>query len=590
MKKKNVLFNIPKPSLRKFKPVFIKYWKYSKKWFPFSILIGFISGILMGLFTSLVVNLQEWLEFIPIYIRFPIIGGLTSLFLYVGFKEVKGAGISYILKHKNTGTSIHSRVIATKFITSCLTLGVNAPAGREGPSVTIGAAVAYTISNKMKMTKDDTTHAITIGAAACTSAVFRTPLGGTVFASEVPYKHDLDETVFLPALLGSAISLLTSNSILTFFNSHPVYLQIETVSTSLTVVNSLLFLLLGVIAGFSGVLFSLLYKFLSGLANRYIKAYLLPFIGMIITAVIVMLFGLVLPEGLSLNGTGFKSINYLLQEGVFVETHLLILLFIGKIIVTSTCVGLGASGGVMGPSLVTGAVLGAFYARLFPGLDYIAFIVVGMSAMHTATTKTPIASMLLVLEMVGFPALIIPIILSNSAAFVISMDFSLYYGQIQSKEVMLRKKIAHTDVLESISVYEAMETTFPVVKSSATLQESFPLLYLHKVSALSVVDDNNELVGIIASSDYSRGLSEKKKYVHDVMTKDVIVVTREDSLGTVLKKLREHNIEGMPVVEDSDSRKIVGYITFNDVASSYNAALVKLHSKQALSEEELDAL
>jgi len=388
VKKKAINDKENKRFFRNFKEVFIKYWKYSKKWFPFAIITGIISGVVMGLFGSLVVNTQKWLSQISILISFPLTGALISLFLYFGFDEVRGAGISYILEHKNTGKKIPMRVIWSKFIASFLTLGVNAPAGREGPSVTIGAAMAYSLGEKMKFNQDDATHAITIGAAACTAAVFRSPLGGTVFASEVPYKHDLDETVFLPALLGSAISLLVSMAILTALNSHPVYLDIETAPVQLTIVNSLLFLLLGVISGISGIGFSLLYKSLTNLANRYIKwSYILPFIGMTITALIVFLFSLGLPEGLSLQGTGFQAINFLLEKGENIGFSILLLLFLGKIIVTSTCVGMGASGGVMGPSLVTGAVLGAVYSKIFPGVNYIAFIIVGMSAMHAATTQ-----------------------------------------------------------------------------------------------------------------------------------------------------------------------------------------------------------
>ncbi|MHA1204781.1 MAG: chloride channel protein [Candidatus Heimdallarchaeaceae archaeon] len=583
MKKKAINDKENKRFFRNFKEVFIKYWKYSKKWFPFAIITGIISGVVMGLFGSLVVNTQKWLSQISILISFPLTGALISLFLYFGFDEVRGAGISYILEHKNTGKKIPMRVIWSKFIASFLTLGVNAPAGREGPSVTIGAAMAYSLGEKMKFNQDDATHAITIGAAACTAAVFRSPLGGTVFASEVPYKHDLDETVFLPALLGSAISLLVSMAILTALNSHPVYLDIETAPVQLTIVNSLLFLLLGVISGISGIGFSLLYKSLTNLANRYIKwSYILPFIGMTITALIVFLFSLGLPEGLSLQGTGFQAINFLLEKGENIGFSILLLLFLGKIIVTSTCVGMGASGGVMGPSLVTGAVLGAVYS------NYIAFIIVGMSAMHAATTKTPIASMLIVLEMLGFPSLVIPIILSNSAAFVVSMDFSLYTGQVQSKEVILRKKISNTDILEGIKVSEAMDTVFPKVKKNDLLKNTISLLYLHKVSAISVFDEEDNLVGIIASSDFSRGFSSNKKYVHEVMTENVITVKPNDTLRAVIAKLKDNNIEGMPVVSLKNNKKVIGFITFNDVVSRYNTALLKLESKRKITKEDLD--
>ncbi|OLS32614.1 MAG: hypothetical protein HeimAB125_07170 [Candidatus Heimdallarchaeota archaeon AB_125] len=95
-----------------------KYWKYTRKWFPFALLIGGISGVLMALFTSLVVNMQSWLSNVPIYIKYLIVGGITSIFLFFGFKEVYGAGLSHVLSHKNTSTPLRARGILTKFITS----------------------------------------------------------------------------------------------------------------------------------------------------------------------------------------------------------------------------------------------------------------------------------------------------------------------------------------------------------------------------------------------------------------------------------------------------------------------------------------
>jgi len=210
-----------------------------------------------------------------------------------------------------------------------------------------------------------------------------------------------------------------------------VLLSLVTSSITITFVNSLQFLLFGIIAGFLGIGFSLLFRYLSKGFERYIKNHFLPLIGMAITAIIVFLVDdFWLPEGVKLSGTGFRSINNLLTNES-IGIGILFVLLLGKIIVTSTCVGFGNSAGVMGPTLVTGAALGLLYSRLFPSLDATALMVVGMSAMHTSTTKTPIASMILVLEMVGFPNLIIPIILTNAMAFMISMDFSLYKGQIR---------------------------------------------------------------------------------------------------------------------------------------------------------------
>ena len=580
-----------------FKRQIRKYWKYSRKWFPFSILIGLVSGIIMAIFTSLVVNLQSWLTIVPIYIKYPLVGGITSLLIYVGFKEVKGAGISHVLAHKNTTTPMKPRTIFTKFFASMMTLGVSAPAGREGPAVTIGSTASAVIGDKLGMTQEDEMHAITIGAAACTAAVFRAPLGGTIFATEVPYKRDLDETVFLPALLASAISLLVYDSLLnlisliSFLSATPVYLELGNIQFELSLSSSLHFLLLGIMAGFLGIMFSLLFKLFSEWVSRYLKAFLLPIVGMMITAIVVFFVdSFYMPEGVVLEGTGFSSINHLIENFGGISIQVVLVLLFGKILVTSTCIGFGNSAGIMGPTLVTGAALGFLYSRMF-NLDNtlaIAMIVVGMSTLHTATTKTPIASMILVLEMVGFPNLVIPIILSNTMAFIISMDFSLYRGQIESKEVLLRRKIQYTDLLETLNVKDSMKTKFPTVKQDALLEESYSLLKLHKISAIIVLDSKKNLSGIISATDFQSGFARSKMYIHEAMTKNVITVNEDETLSTVFDKLTDYHIEYLPVVSKEDALKVVGLITFRDIEDCYENALTELQSKRKVTIEELE--
>ncbi|NPD88776.1 MAG: chloride channel protein [Asgard group archaeon] len=574
-----------------------KHWKYTRKWFPFAIFVGAISGVIMSFFTSLIFIVQRLIIDSPTalqYLLYPVVGGITSLFMFFGFKEVYGAGLSNVLAHKNTTTSLRPRGILTKFFTSFITLGIGAPGGREGPAVTIGSTASSVIGNKVGMTQEDEMHAITIGAAACTAAVFRAPLGGTVFAAEVPYKRDLDETVFLPALVASAISYLVYDSILVLFfgTESRGFFSIGLPSSfdfSLDFINSLHFLLLGIMAGFLGVGFSLLFKFFPRWIERFLKTYWLPLIGMGMTAVIVFLIDeLYLPAGVKVAGTGFESINNLINNVVTIEIGILFALLLGKILVTSTCVGFGNSAGIMGPTLVTGAALGLLYSLLFPAANSVALIVVGMSAMHTATTKTPIASMILVLEMVGFPNLVIPIILSNAMAFIISMDFSLYKGQIQSKEVILRRRIQYTDLLETLTVKEAMEKTYPSAKSTDLLSESFSLLYLYKTSALLVIDEDNNLEGIISAVDFQRGFAKGKGYVEDVMTKDVIMAYPEETLTTAFDKLTKFRIESMPVVERENNKVILGIISFRDIENRYETALTKLQSRRELTIEEIE--
>ncbi|MHA1347508.1 MAG: CBS domain-containing protein, partial [Candidatus Heimdallarchaeaceae archaeon] len=295
------------------------------------------------------------------------------------------------------------------------------------------------------------------------------------------------------------------------------------------------------------------------------------------------------PQEVKLSGTGFSSINHLVENLGGIGFEIVLVLLLGKILVTSTCIGFGNSAGVMGPTLITGAALGYLYSRLF-NLDNtlaIAMIVVGMSTMHTATTKTPIASMILVLEMAGFPNLIIPLILSNAISFIISMDFSLYKGQIQSKEVILRRSIKNTDLLETITVETAMNDNYKLLKENDLLADVFQFLNQYKVSALPVINAKKELCGVVSSGDFQKGFSKGQEFVHEVMTRDIIVAYPDETLSTVFDKLTDHRIENLPVLASKKQTKVIGVISFIDIESYYEKAMIELRKNEKVSVEDM---
>jgi CBS domain-containing protein len=126
------------------------------------------------------------------------------------------------------------------------------------------------------------------------------------------------------------------------------------------------------------------------------------------------------------------------------------------------------------------------------------------------------------------------------------------------------------------------------VKQDALLSETFSLLYLHKTSALLVVDDGDNLVGIISAIDFQSGFAKNKSLVEDVMTKDVITAFVDENLTTAFDKLTKYRIECMPVVEREDPKTILGIISFRDIENRYEAALTKLQSRRELTIEEIE--
>ena len=192
--------------------------QYIIKWIPVSFIIGIISGIIMAFFIRLIQLIYEAIDEnnFPFYLSVIIGGMICSILLYYKYEEVRSAGISYIIEHKHLKEPIPSRAIPTKFIASAASLGTGLPAGREGPAVVIGAGVSYFLCEKFNFSPEDINRAILIGSAAATTATFQAPIGGSVFAAEVPYKQDADLSLFMPAVFASITAYLTYYSI---FNS-----------------------------------------------------------------------------------------------------------------------------------------------------------------------------------------------------------------------------------------------------------------------------------------------------------------------------------------------------------------------------------
>ncbi|WP_296864220.1 CBS domain-containing protein [Thermosyntropha sp.] len=89
----------------------------------------------------------------------------------------------------------------------------------------------------------------------------------------------------------------------------------------------------------------------------------------------------------------------------------------------------------------------------------------------------------------------------------------------------------------------------------------------HKKSVAVVVDENDQLQGIIVKADIYRFLRQPGHFedypVQLAMTKSVVTVNPEDDIITVAKIIRENNISAVPVIDNNN--KVVGLIGLEDI-------------------------
>ena len=302
--------------------------------------------------------------------------------------------------------------------------------------------------------------------------------------------------------------------------------------------------------------------------NKKIK----PIVGFALMMVLFIFVYSIDPDIYLLTGstfTGFIS-NIIENPADFLISNLVMILII-QFLATTFIIASGFPGGIFAPSLSLGAIMGLIFAILIninDPLQLSAFAIVGMSSAHTATTKTPIASVLLILEITGLPHLIIPIVVANISAYMISGHLSLYEGQLKSRDLKLIKALESHDQLAEIRIRDVMTGM-----ESLIYTESDTLVTKMKEKILSIpqrtfpVIENMRIVGIVSLEDINKALDKtdikETLTISDIMTRDVITINADERAHVAYHKFLNYNVERCPVVdEDGD---ITGIVTMKDI-------------------------
>ncbi len=395
---------------------------------PFAIVIGVVCGLSMVLFRMMIDLLTVALSWIPVFLA-PLIGGAFSgLFIYVGAREVEGSGISKAIELTHAPSELKTRTALTKMVATSVSIGSGNPVGQEGPAVLIGVAIGNEIAQRAGHT--DPSHRrvfMMIGAAACTAAIYKAPLGGTLFAAEAPYKRDARLGFFVPMVLASIVSYLVAGVIL---GVEPLFDFEASMVFTLALVPQVV--LLGVVAGVTATIFAVVLMQTRNFFRMELPDWADPIAGSVFACVVLFFAWWFLDPSLSIAGLGFDVITFVSTHTI--PTSVIVALLIGKMFASSFTVAGRVSGGVLASSLFVGAMLGTVFGEIFCPQYITAFAVLGMGAVLAANTNTPVASTVLLLEISQTFDLLIPLVISVCIAYLIAGGTSLYEGQRLSRD------------------------------------------------------------------------------------------------------------------------------------------------------------
>ncbi|MGB7970648.1 MAG: chloride channel protein [Candidatus Deferrimicrobiaceae bacterium] len=506
------------------------------------------------------------------FLIIPALGGLASgILVYSLAPEAEGHGTDAMIEaFHQKGGQIRRRVPIVKIIASALTIGSGGSAGKEGPIAQIGSGFAAFLSSTLNLKARDQRILVLAGAAGGIGAIFQAPLGAALFAPEVLYREtEFEYEGILPCIISSIIA----SSVYTQVYGRKALFFPGRVDFELT--SELVpYALFGVVCALVGyfyirVFYDLRDKFFHPLR---ISNMLKPAIGGLMLGVISFLSPAILDGG-------YGWIQMALEGKII--WWMMLLLALLKILATSCTISSGGSGGVFGPSIFIGAMLGGafgfFGQKVAPGwiVHPNSFMLVGMGGFFAGVAKVPIASIIMACEMSSSYTLLVPLMLVSSISYLLLRKVSLYEKQLISRMA----SPAHVTefsrgLLERISVHEAVKMR-PVNR----IPEEMPFGQMVQIMINSreiyypVVNREGKMTGILSINDVREFMFEESInhliLARDVATPNVERVLWNDTLQQALDKMALLNVDEMPVVLEDARDEIVTMITKRDIINYY---------------------
>ena len=521
----------------------------------------------MGPSVGLLAPLGSWFVLVA-----PVLSGLLTgpLMSRLG-RTPTGHGVAGVIWSTRHGDGTMAPLPALATTTSAaLTIGGGGSVGPEGPIAELGASTASVIGRGLRLPRLSIRHLAAAGTAAGIAAAFNAPLAGAFFALEVVLMG-FSSDAFIVIVLACVTSTVLSHHLLgTTLSLSLPYLDLSGDAQLGWVA------LLGVVGGGVGIGFMRLrFIMLDALTRAWqrlgVPVWARPGTGGLAVGAVL----LILPE---MYGESSATLNRALA-GRYALT-LLLVLCVAKMITTSLTLGMGFVGGVFAPSLFIGGTLGAAFGTLVaPSYAPAAgvFGVIGMGAVFAGAARAPMTAVLLIIEMTGQHALLLPLMLATVLATFISRFLSR--GTLFTEELRRRGEDVEdpmtTTLLGRTHASRLMVDPPAVLEDTAQLNEAASLMSRRGVSALPVVttgeDGARELLGCVTAaqlagailSDDSNNASPRPATVAELS----LVCDRlpcEAEATDVLEALTSTRLEGLPVVAraaGSSAEGLVGWVS-----------------------------
>ena len=560
----------------------------------FMIVVAIIIGVLAG-FSA--IGIREMIKFFseisfpgpgnvlqniiatPWYliIIIPVVGGLiVGPIIYYLAPEAKGHGVPEVMQAiLLKGGQIRGRVAFVKAVASAISIGTGGSVGREGPIIQIGSSLGSFVGQFLRVSPKRLKTLVGCGAAAGIAAAFNAPIAGALFAVEIVLM-DFAVAQFSPIVISSVMATLISHTFQGNFAAFivPKYQLASPVELGF-------YFILGAASGLIAFFFiKTLYYFEELFDNKIkIPEYFKPALGGIGIGIIALVFPQIM-------GVGYDSINIALT-GKMIWYFAIALIFM-KILATSLTLGSGGSGGIFAPSLFMGAMLGYFFGTFvhsyFPTITASpgAYALVAMGGLVAGTTRAPITAIIIVFELTNDYRIILPLMITCIISMIISSKLSresIYTLKLVLRNIGLKEGI-ETNVMESIYVKDVYRKEFETINVNDNFSQIVNRVIRGKEADFPVINSEGQVIGMISIHDIKDYLYEKESLQNlliagDISNPNFETLLLEDHCQIALDKLRKSSFGGLPVIDNVNSKKLIGIIWRKDIQDAYDREIEK---------------
>lgn len=527
----------------------------------------------------------------------PTVGGLIVGFMRWRTQDF-GPGLSSLIAAAQ-GTELRQQLRPiTKMFAAAVSLGSGASLGPEGPSVEIGANFGMLLSLVLQVSREQQRLLLGAGAAAGLAAGFNAPIAGVFFALEVvmgatSFATSAVSVVLLAAVVAALIAQIGLGAQPAFALPAyqvrsplelPIYLGLGFAASlvSLTYTQSIRFAK----ACFAGQVPGL--QFLG-----HIPKYIHPIIGGVIVGAVAIYFPQIL-------GIGYETVQAMLQDVEFSPQLLLVLLTV-KLLMTAISAGSGFVGGLFAPAMFLGASLGSAYAKVVAAFAPTigahmaappAYAMVGMAAVLAGSVRAPLTAILMLFELTRDYRIVLPLMAAvGLSVWLVERIKPTFNSNTNLQQIGLSElKDDKVDILEQILVEDAMLTCPKKLPKTLGVLEAAMEMTRDRTHSALVVDEAEQLFGIVSLEDINRALALRQNYQNssaeissnlskktlmEICTTEILYAWRDEPLSEALDRMALRGLHQLPVVARDNHERILGLLEREQITLTCNLALTR---------------